>query len=275
MTERPAMISYLPKAVVGAIKDATLVIGAASYPLWCYDEYEEAVTDKSTGLRKDLLFNAPPVTLRNSKLLDLDWEAMAILSERVANTLSNKETIHVTTPERTDVVLSAKGRKCWTVTWGGPRYKGGGWRVFPGGEAMFPPVEDSINGKIVIDGTIHTIGFVRQPITLYVRDGKITKIEGGDNEQIHRLESLLPDEGAHMIGELGIGTNPALGLIGDIQNDKRSFGTVHFAFGDNHRMTDTPGKVKSVIHRDFVLRHPTVEVDGQILLKDGKFFPEH
>jgi len=50
--------------------------------------------------------------------------------------------------------------------------------------------------------------------------------------------------------------------------DKKKEGTAHIAIGDNHKLA---GSVKSAIHLDGLILKPTVELDGEIIVREGKF----
>lgn len=73
-------------------------------------------------------------------------------------------------------------------------------------------------------------------------------------------------ENGDNLGEISIGTNPAARFLGNITEDKKQVGTVHFALGNSV----VGGTVKAPIHVDLLLLTPTVEVDGEILVQDGK-----
>ncbi|MFH0931824.1 MAG: aminopeptidase, partial [Candidatus Zixiibacteriota bacterium] len=66
--------------------------------------------------------------------------------------------------------------------------------------------------------------------------------------------------------ELGIGTNDKARIIGNVLEDEKVMGTVHMAIGDNKSMG---GNVSVQSHLDGILLKPTLEIDGQVIMKDG------
>jgi leucyl aminopeptidase (aminopeptidase T) len=68
------------------------------------------------------------------------------------------------------------------------------------------------------------------------------------------------------VAELGVGTNDRAVLTGRILEDEKILGTVHIAFGNNASMG---GTVDVAFHVDGILRRPTLELDGEAILRDG------
>ena len=142
--------------------------------------------------------------------------------------------------------------------------------LFPTGEYNVAPVEGSANGKLVIDLTMHHIGRLGSPIELTLKEGRITKIEGGADARILRdyLETY-GDENAYMCpAEASIGVNAKAVVRGIQREDKNIMGSMHFGLGTN---VDVGGSVKSKIHMDGVILEPTLYVDGVKRMEDGRF----
>ena len=79
-----------------------------------------------------------------------------------------------------------------------------------------------------------------------------------------------PDAGGphgRSLAELGIGTNPAATLTGNVLEDEKAIGTIHLAFGSSAGMG---GVNVASVHIDCVVLHPTVELDGERVLDDGR-----
>lgn len=142
--------------------------------------------------------------------------------------------------------------------------------LFPTGEFNVAPVEGSANGKLVIDLTMHHIGRLYTPIDLHVEKGRIVAIEGGAEARVLRnyLEAY-GDENAYMCpAEASVGVNAKAVVRGIQREDKNIWGTLHFGLGTN---VDVGGSVKSKIHMDGVVLHPTLEVDGVRKIERGRF----
>ena len=95
----------------------------------------------------------------------------------------------------------------------------------------------------------------------------MTDISGGADAE--RLRAILEkaDENATNVAELGIGTVADQLPVGT-NIDKRLIGTAHFGLGDNYTLG---GSVRSNIHLDALMYGVTVELDGEPVVKAGKF----
>jgi len=150
--------------------------------------------------------------------------------------------------------------------------KGGNllYYLFPTGEMNVAPVEGSANGKLVFDLTMHHIGRLYSPIELTVKDGRVVSIDGGTEARILRdyLEAY-GDENAYMCpAEASVGVNAKAVVRGIQREDKNIYGSMHFGLGTN---IDVGGSVKSKIHMDGVILEPTLYVDGEMRIDNGRF----
>ncbi len=111
------------------------------------------------------------------------------------------------------------------------------------------------------------IGLLDEPVKLTVQNGYAVKIEGGEGAK--KLEEMLAPFGkeAGNIAELGIGTNDQAALVGIILEDEKVLGTVHVAVGNN---ASFGGTVTVPVHLDGIITSPTLEVDGRLVMQNGK-----
>lgn len=143
---------------------------------------------------------------------------------------------------------------------------------FPSGEAYIAPVESIGTGTMVIDGSMVGIGRLGDgaPMTVHLENGRLASIEGGDREgpYAERLSVLFerPENGT--IAELGIGTNEAAQLTGNILEDEKIYGTVHIAFGTN---ASFGGATKADCHLDGIILAPTLYLDDELVIDRGTF----
>ena len=142
--------------------------------------------------------------------------------------------------------------------------------LFPTGEFNVAPVEYSASGKLVIDLTIHHIGRLYSPIEFTVEDGRIVRIDGGAEARILRDHlDRWGDENAYLCpAEASIGINSKAVIRGNQREDKNIWGTMHFGLGTN---VDVGGSIMSSIHMDGVILEPTLYVDGEKRIEDGRF----
>ena len=153
--------------------------------------------------------------------------------------------------------------------------KGGNllYYLFPTGEFNVAPIEGSANGKLVFDLTMHHIGRLMTPIELTVENGRVVSIDGGADARILRdYLDVYGDENAYMCpAEASVGVNAKAVVRGIQREDKNIMGTMHFGLGTN---IDVGGSVKSKIHMDGVILEPTLYVDGELKIDNGKILAD-
>jgi leucyl aminopeptidase (aminopeptidase T) len=137
----------------------------------------------------------------------------------------------------------------------------GYWGNIPCGEAFIAPIEDSVNGTLVIDASIAGIGLVDRDAIFQIEKGKVVEIEGGGAAR--RFEALLDDSSKRQVAEFGIGTNDKAEITGTTLEDEKVLGTCHIAFGNNRFFGGTS---QVDFHIDCVMRAPTIVVDGRIIM---------
>jgi leucyl aminopeptidase (aminopeptidase T) len=138
----------------------------------------------------------------------------------------------------------------------------------PSGEAACSPVEGTADGVAVIDGGMHEIGLIREPIILKIKNGKVIEIDGGaEANQLSNLLKTTGDSNSYNIGEFAFGTNPAARVTDNIQEYKNKLGTIHLALGNNKNLF---GNVYSKTHLDTIILKPTVTIDGTLILDHGR-----
>lgn len=195
-----------------------------------------------------------------------DFKEVQAITARVAESLTGADTVRVTSAEGTDVTFKISGRKVFRLD--GFFQEEMGFAALPGGEAPTSPIEGTTNGTLVFDYSMDGIGRLSQPIRLEVKDGRVVSVDGS-GEDVQTIEKYFKhDDNARNIAEFAIGTNPNARLIGNLAEDKKLLGTVHFAIGDNKSLG---GDVESTIHLDGLMVKPTVVVDeNRTIVRNGK-----
>jgi leucyl aminopeptidase (aminopeptidase T) len=199
------------------------------------------------------------------RCMNADYCQIAARTFALCALLEKASVVRVTAPGGTDVVMPIKGREAHASS--GVFRERGQWGNLPTGEAYLAPLEGLSNGLVVVDGSMASVGMVREPIRITVRDGYATSIEGG--AEAARLRALLEPHGkdAYTVAEFGIGTNDRAILTGAILEDEKVMGTIHIAFGDNKSMG---GSVRVASHLDGLVRQPTVWLDDRKIMEGGK-----
>lgn len=212
------------------------------------------------GVTEDML-TIGAMTADYHKVSELSWKITRILEE-------GREVI-ITTDRGTNLRMSISGRKPGMPPDDGLYRERGRWGNLPAGEAYIAPVEESVEGLAVIDGSMSPLGVLGEPIRLEIVRGKVVSIEGGREAQaLSRFLEGLGDPNAYYVGELGIGTNEKARVTGNILEDEKAFHTVHIALGMN---LDMGGRIDSKTHNDGIIVNPTVVVDGKVIMDRGVF----
>lgn len=199
--------------------------------------------------------------------IEADFHAIEPRVLRVAAVWDRGSTVRVTSPSGTDMTLDITGRL------GTPHAKTG--VVRPGTFHPIPDIEAPVSpvtgsGVIVCDASIPYlgIGVLREPVTLRVVDGSVVSIEGGwAADRVRESWAALHDPNVYHLAELGIGMNPHCRLIGRMLEDEGVDSTCHFGIGTSNTLG---GDVKARSHYDFIVHDPTITVDGDVLMRDGK-----
>lgn len=217
--------------------------------------YEGVRIATMPGISKDMM----------TRCLNADSAQIIELTDKVTKKLKESNNYKVTTALGTDITFIRERRRVIPST--GVLKTIGASGNLPSGEVFFAPIEKSFNGKIVFDGSFGGLGLLKEPITINFKEGHATRISGGD--QAKELSNLLNEAGADArdIAEFGIGTNYMAKITGNILEDEKVLGTIHFALGNNISMG---GKNKVPIHIDGTVTKPNIWCDDDQIMKNGK-----
>ena len=196
-----------------------------------------------------------------SGAIEADFMKRKPLVEQLAKTLSDAKEISIHSPAGTSVTASLRRRKAIANT--GVCESRGDSTGVPDIEVYIAPVEDSVEGVAVIDGSISGVGLAHTPVRLEIVKGIVRRISGG--AEAAKLRTVLANQDnrrAYQIAEIGIGLNPKAKLRGAIIEDESALGTAHFALGDN---SGFGGENYAPSHIDMVFKKPTIRLDGEQL----------
>jgi leucyl aminopeptidase (aminopeptidase T) len=201
------------------------------------------------------------------RTIDIDYEAMFRLNDKLADLLEGTKTVRITTDLGTDVIIPKQNTTLHGKR-GGLFTTKGSFGNLPDGEICFAPVQDRTQGVFFIDGSTRT-GKITEPIKVTVKDGYALAIEGGSSaDQLKKILDSLKDKGSYNIAELGIGTNPKAKLTGNVLEDEKILGTVHIAFGNNMSFG---GSIDVPLHIDNIILSPTMYFDEKLIMKNGVY----
>lgn len=200
-----------------------------------------------------------------------DYHEMNKLGEKIAEIFTLGSEVRVTCPNGTDLTARIDGRPGRSIS-GLPlvmHKSGGGGCAFPDGEAHVCPVEGTGQGRVVFDLTAHSVGALKTPIEVTVRDGFATEIRGGSEAAIWRdIFAKHGDPNSfNCPAEIAIGLNPKVKPTGSMRTDKKMYATSHIGLGDTLALG---GTCNAALRLEGVIREPCISVDGYVITRDGK-----
>lgn len=264
-TPRNAHGEEPPAHIVNAMRDSDVLIMPLRYSMTHASATKEA---RRNGTRVISMGDFDERMLESGGI-EADFLKIAQTVKQVAEVLTKGKKAKVTTLQGTDLDMDISGRSGASEP--GFSHEPGSLSGPPNIEANVGPLEGSTQGMLIVDGSIPhpMLGVIRDPISIRVKNGQVTEIAGGVEADKLRLALSTMGEEIYNIAELGIGLNPCSTITGSMLEDEGAYGTCHIGIGDN---TSFGGKVKAKSHIDFIIRCPTIEIDGQIIEKDGKLY---
>ncbi|MGH2729417.1 MAG: aminopeptidase [Actinomycetota bacterium] len=259
MAERETHGTEPPREVAAAMSACDVLIAPTTKSL-SHTEARHLATEKGIrvatmpGITEDMLV----------RTMNADYEEVARLSDALARALTGGSEVRVTSAAGTDVIFDVDGRN--GIADDGNLTARGAFGNLPAGEGFVAPVEGRTNGRIAFDGSMASLGILDEPLVATIEKGYATGFSGPRADE---LTSLLDRYGpaAFAVAELGIGTNRAATLTGNILEDEKILGTIHVAFGDNHSIG---GTIRVPSHQDGVVLDAGVAVDGVAIMDSGR-----
>lgn len=260
---------YLPDALRAAIPETDVWIEVNSQWMGYSSPYEQALV--------------PPRRVRYLCLDGLDEQRIVRLIGQVdlrAQDAFQKEVVEltrqarrmlITTPAGTNVSLENDPQRpviseLWCHTPGAH---------FLLGQIAWAPIEASINGQIVFDGSFYggapaDLPSLREPITFHVREGVCVDITGGEEARLVRdwMESLN-DPNMYHEAHICYGLNPGARPSGICVEDERIWGVTEWGFGHQGIQFRASG-VPAVSHLDGICLNSSVWQDGVQVLDEGR-----
>ncbi len=269
---RHAMHQDLPEIASYAVQNADIVVSETSI-LLLYTPTMQKLREKKQNrvimLPEGIAINASPDELY--RMMPTSKEELAELHDlmnRVGDKLKGEHDIHYSAANGTDISLKIAPFS---------QYPDGGIAIhdglcdqkgkvvlFPPGSIVCKTVDGSINGKLVVDAeNALYVGLLPDAATLTFKDGALTSIEGdGVSADLMRkyMDSLDVVDETNNMPEFGMGFNRKAQLNGSFSEGEMIYGCVHIGVGGN-----------LFNHSDTIVPKATVEVDGELVLKDGEY----
>ena len=206
-------------------------------------------------------------------LLDVDYDAMIRNAELMGRLFEQTKVCRTTTAHGTDLTCEFAPRKA--LVGDGALTEDGEVDFYPGAQLSIAPVEETINGTIVVDASDGVQGVVSTPYAMTVENGVVVGIEGGKEANAMRVwMETRNDPDIYKVCHYSIGLNPQAGISGNLIEDERMLGSLDIGFGyQDPKFGGTVGST-SPYHQDIMIASPRVELDGVVLCEGNKLNPE-
>lgn len=223
---------------------------------------------------KILLAVEPPEVLARTVPTEADRARVLAASTK----LKKARTMHVTSEAGTDVTFQLG--EFPTICEYGFVDEPGRWDHWPSGFLFTFANEGGSNGTIVVDTgdiVLPQKSYTTAPIRLTIENGYARAIEGGiDAQLLSEYMATFRDPEAYAMSHIGWGLQPrchwsTLAMYDKEQTiamDARAFeGNFLFSLGPNN---EAGGQRTTACHIDIPLRHCTVSLDGEVVVRQGK-----
>ena len=143
------------------------------------------------------------------------------------------------------------------------------------GQIAWAPIEATIEGDIVFDGSFYAGGpadlpVLRTPITFRTREGVCRDILGGEEAKlVHQYLESMHDPNMYHEAHICYGFNPGAKASGVCVEDERIWGTTEWGFG-HQGVQFKAGGVPAVAHLDGMCLNSSVWQDGVQVLDEGR-----
>lgn len=240
------------------------IIGATDYSFITTSAVEYCLKKGSRFL------SIPMHTNDGSSLFENEFIGMDTIraknnAKKIIEKLRNADTISVKTSLGTDVTFSKVNRSAGYFNGVCSKKSSKSSASF---EVFVPIVENSANGKIIVDGSLGYLGIVDKPFEILFKDGYISSIENNtDGKRLRDYIDSFKEKEMFCASEFGIGINEKASCRGICYiEDESSSGTFHVGFGRNLALG---GVHNANGHFDIIINKPTIWADKEMILFDG------
>ncbi|MDY6766144.1 MAG: aminopeptidase, partial [Candidatus Nanohaloarchaea archaeon] len=200
-----------PEKVAAVLRDADVFIAPTQKSLTHTDARRAAT---GAGARGATMPGITPEIWRTS--LPVDYDELARCCRDVYDRLSGVETLEITTPSGTDLEMAVNIDYFLKHT--GLYHGPGDYGNLPAGETFGAPLE--AEGTLTIDH----FPYAPAGTEIEIEDNRAVAVEHPGEEGSELAAAFEEVDGARTVAEIGIGTNPAAELIGNILQDEKVLG---------------------------------------------------
>ena len=197
--------------------------------------------------------------------------------EKSLELLGKSKIMEVSSEMGTQLTVEIKNAPCRAgAGYLSPKEKVAYW---PAGLALFFPLPNTVNGRVVLapgDVNLTFKRYLEDPVTLIIEDDFVTDIQG-DGLDANLMRSYYEgwnDPNAYAISHVGWGLNPAARWDALVMYDKQQVnGTELRAFAGNFLISTGANEFAerhTNCHFDLPMRNCSIHLDKQEIVKDGK-----
>jgi leucyl aminopeptidase (aminopeptidase T) len=253
----------VPKAVVGACARSDVFFLPTSWSMTHTDARVEAIKN---GARGCTMCEVTEDCLCTGGIL-ADYEENDRLAQKIGTILAKAGTIRMTSSGGTDLRAKITNRPVQYET--GLFREPGQFAALPDSEVNISPVEGTTEGVIVGDVRVMGYGVTRdEPVTIHVQKGEVVEATGGKAaDYLNTTLASFNDRSAYNLAEFAVGLNPCCRMYATNLEDLGRLGFGHHGIGSNYAIG---GNVLAPCHIDVIYSNATLEIDGEVLLDQGK-----
>ncbi len=259
---------YIPvNGLTGSVANSDVWVELNGKWLLYSSIYEEAIRRKHTryiclvGLNRDMAVRCIG-NVDVPRILEFQ-KALQAITER-----SHK--MRYTTPGGTDVTFENSSDRPVLVE--GDVAGPGEYMLF--GQVDWAPVEESIQGTIVFDGSVNPpdeLGLLNgRAIKLQVKDGRVISFAGDGGAAYEKWLASLKDDNMYRLAHLSYGCNPGAKLTGNVLEDERIWGTLEWGLG-NQSEGFRAKNIRAISHSDGITLRPSLWADGELIIRNGAY----
>jgi len=242
--------AQVPKPVVGACARSDVFFLPTSWSMTHTDARIEAIKN---GARGTTMCEVTEDCLCVGGIQG-DYEENDRLGRKIGTLLAKAKKIRMTSPVQYETGLFREP---------------GQFAALPDSELNISPVEGTTEGVIVGDVRVMGFGVTRdEPITIQVKKGEVAEVTGGKAaEYLNTTLGSFKDRSAYNLAEFAVGLNPFSRAYATNLEDLGKLGFAHHGIGSNYAIG---GKVLAPCHIDVIYSNATLEIDGKVVLDQGK-----
>lgn len=255
------------KALAAAACEADIWIQLSNAYLLYSTPYEEAL--KINKKLKFIALGGMDREMMDRLIGTVDNHAYKKFWVKISKMTEKAKTMRVTTPAGTDLTFENDSNNPLGYDIGIAEKPG---PSFLSGQIGWAPKYDSINGKLVFDGSLTPpCGILRQPVELAIEKGKVISIRGGAQaEEFRKWLDHFQDPNMYRLAHICYGFHPGAVLSGHIIEDERVWGCTEWGIGYYSPMDAPPDGIPAISHTDGICLNSSIWLDNIKIVEEGR-----